>query len=130
MNLPEPLVYYRKRAGSMQLDLFWDRHHNVSRLAENQRRRAAGQPALSKDEFAAQLARASALARLKRRKHVWGMYHYRAGATNMVNGRRLRGGLQLALAWCLDGTRLRHGVRNALRARVARRSRARELPIA
>jgi glycosyltransferase involved in cell wall biosynthesis len=130
MNLPEPLVYYRKRAGSMQLDLFWDRHHNVSRLAENQRRRANGQPPLSKDQFAAQLACASALTRLKRRKQVWGMYHYRAGATNMVNGRRLRGGLELALAWCLDGTRFRHGVRNALRSRTTRGSRAHELPIA
>jgi hypothetical protein len=61
---------------------------------------------------------------------VWGMYYYRAGATNMVNGRRLRGGLELALAWCLDGTRFRHGVRNALRSRATRGSRAHELPIA
>jgi glycosyltransferase involved in cell wall biosynthesis len=123
MNLPEPLVYYRKRAGSMQLDLFWDRHRNVTRLAENQRRRARGQTPIGRDEFAAQLASEPAWRRLMRRKRVWGMYWYRAGATDVVNGRRLRGGAELALAGTLDGARLRRGVRSALRARLSRASR-------
>jgi glycosyltransferase involved in cell wall biosynthesis len=117
MNLPEPLVYYRKRAGSMQLDLFWDRHRNVTRLAENQRRRVAGEAPIGRDEFAAELASAPVLTRLRRRKRVWGMYYYRAGATDMVNGRRLRGILELALASVLDGARLRAGVQNLIRAR-------------
>lgn len=117
MNLPEPLVYYRKRAGSMQLDLFWDRHRNVTRLAENQRRRARGQAQLSKQEFAARLAAEPTWRRLMRRKRVWGMYYYRAGATDMVNGRRLRGGAELALASTLDGARLRHGLQRVLRGR-------------
>jgi glycosyltransferase involved in cell wall biosynthesis len=115
MNLPEPLVYYRKRAGSMQLDLFWERHRNVTRLWANQRRRAQGQAPLSREQFAAQESSASAWTRLIRRKRVWGMYYYRAGATNMVNGHRLRGSLELALASVLDGTRFRRGLRNLRR---------------
>ena len=126
MNLPEPLVYYRKRAGSMQLDLFWDRHRNVLRLAENQRRRARGQALLNKDEFAAQLAAEPARARFRRRKRALGMLYYRSGATDMVNGRRVRGSLELMLSWILDGTRFRSGLRNMLRARPLRRSRARQ----
>jgi glycosyltransferase involved in cell wall biosynthesis len=123
MNLSEPLVYYRKRAGSMQLDLFWDRHRNVMRLVENQQRRANGQDVLSAEEFAAQQARASAWLRFRRRRQAWGMFYYRAGATDMVNGRRLRGALALALASMLDGRRLRSGVGNAVRARLRRGSR-------
>jgi glycosyltransferase involved in cell wall biosynthesis len=130
INLPEPLVYYRKRAGSMQLDLFWERHRNVTRLAENQRRRADGLTPISRDEFAAQQASASAWTRLRRRKRVWGMYYYRAGATNMVNGRRIRGGGELILASILDGTRLRSGVLGVLRSRPVGHARAQELPIA
>jgi glycosyltransferase involved in cell wall biosynthesis len=121
MNLPEQLVYYRKRAGSMQLDLFWERHRNVTRLWANQRRRAQGQEPLSSDQFAAQEASASARVRLIRRKRVWGMYYYRAGATDMVNGHRLRGAFELALASVLDGTRFRRGVRG-LRGSKWRRS--------
>jgi glycosyltransferase involved in cell wall biosynthesis len=130
INLPEPLVYYRKRAGSMQLDLFWERHHNVTRLAENQRRRAGGLQPVSSDEFAAQQASASAWTRLRRRKRVWGMYYYRAGATNMVNRQRIRGSLELMLASLLDSTRLRSGVLGVLRSRPMRQPRAQQLPIA
>lgn len=130
MNLPEQLVYYRKRAGSMQLDLFWERHRNVTRLWANQHRRARGQAPLSREEFAAQEASASAWIRLIRRKRVWGMYYYRAGATDMVNGRRLRGGLELVLASILDGTRFRGGLRNLRRRRLSRDARARRAHVA
>jgi len=123
MNLPEPLVYYRKRAGSMQLDLFWDRHRNVTRLAENQRRRARGEAPIGRDEFAAQLASEPMWRRVMRRRRVWGMYYYRAGATDLVNGRRLRGGIELALACTLDSARLRRGVQGALRVRRSRAAR-------
>lgn len=120
INLPEPLVYYRKRAGSVQLSRFWDQRQGVLRLAENQRRRAVGEAPVGRDEFAAQLASASAFERLRRRKRVWGMYYYRAGATNMINGRRLRGCMELVLASIMDGRRVRAGVRNAVRARLSR----------
>jgi glycosyltransferase involved in cell wall biosynthesis len=130
MNLPEQLVYYRKRAGSMQLDLFWERHRNVTRLWANQRRRAQGQAPLSREEFAAQEASASAWIRLIRRKRVWGMYYYRAGATDMVNGHRLRGSLELALASVLDGTRFRGGLRNLRHRRLSRAARARRAHVA
>ena len=54
INLPEPLVYYRKRAGSMQLDSFWDKQHGAWRVAENQRRRVVGKDPIGPAEFAAQ----------------------------------------------------------------------------
>jgi glycosyltransferase involved in cell wall biosynthesis len=122
VNLAEPLVYYRKRAGSVQLDRFWDQRQGVLHLTENQRRRAAGEAPIGHEEFVAQLAAASAWKRLKRRRKVWGMYYYRLGATNMVNGRRLKGGVQLSLASLMDSTRLRAGVVNAAKARLPRKS--------
>jgi glycosyltransferase involved in cell wall biosynthesis len=124
INLPEPLVYYRKRAGSVQLARFWDQRQGVLRLSENERRRVSGQAPIGADEFAAQLASAPAWERLRRRKNVWGMYYYRIGATDMVNGRRVRGALELLLASMLDWARLRAGVRNALRARLSRARRS------
>jgi glycosyltransferase involved in cell wall biosynthesis len=120
INVPEPLVYYRKRAGSVQLARFWDQRQGVLRLTENQRRRAAGQPPIGHEEFAARLASASSWKRLRRRRKVLGMYYYRVGGTNVVNGHRLRGSWQLLLASVMDGTRLRSGVLNALRARLPR----------
>jgi glycosyltransferase involved in cell wall biosynthesis len=124
INLPEPLVYYRKRAGSMQLDSFWDKQQGAWRVAENQRRRVAGKDPIGPEEFAAQLASAPAWQRFTRAKNVWGMYYYRVGATDMVNGRCLRGGWELLLASLLDGARLRAGVRNAARARRSRVARS------
>lgn len=126
MNLPEPLVYYRKRAGSMQLSLFWDRHQNALRLTENQRRRVAGEAPISRAEFAAHLASAPPWRRLKRRTRALGMYYYRLGAAHMVNGRRLRGALELALASTMDWARLRSGLAGAVRTRLSRKRNARE----
>ena len=130
MNLPEPLVYYRKRAGSVQLARFWDQQRGVLRLSENQRRRAAGQAPISSEEFAARLAAAPRWRRLKRARHVRGMYYYRIGANDMVNGRRLRGAGRLLLASLLDMGRVRSGVRNAMRAghRAPQLRRARQRP--
>ncbi|MGA2321424.1 MAG: glycosyltransferase family 2 protein [Solirubrobacteraceae bacterium] len=125
INLPEPLVYYRKRAGSVQHDRFWDLQQNVLRLTENERRRAAGQAPIGRDEFASLQASAPLWRRFRRRKRAWGFYYYRAGSADMVNGRPVRGGLELLLASLLDGARLRAGVRNAVRARLPRQSRAR-----
>lgn len=120
--LPEPLVYYRKRPGSAQLTTFWSQRQNAWRLMENQRRRANGQAPIGREEFAAQLASAPVWKRFKRRKRLWGLYYYRAGATDFVNGRRLRGGLELVLASVMDGRRLRSGVRSAVRTRFSRES--------
>jgi glycosyltransferase involved in cell wall biosynthesis len=122
--LSEPLVYYRKRADSVQLAHFWDQRQGVMRLTENQRRRAHGEAPIGREEFAAQLASDPAWTRFRRRMHLLGLYYYRAGATDVVNGRRLRGAMELLLAAILDGERLRSGVRNAVRARLSRESRA------
>jgi glycosyltransferase involved in cell wall biosynthesis len=124
INLPELLVYYRKRAGSMQLDRFWDKEQGALRVAENQRRRATGRAPIGYEEFAAQMASAAAWVRFRRRKRILGMYHYRSGAAHMVNGRRVRGGAKLLLAGLLDGALVRAGIRNVLRGRRSRESSA------
>jgi glycosyltransferase involved in cell wall biosynthesis len=121
--LPEPLVYYRKRAGSVQIAQFWDQREGVMRLTENQRRHARGQAPISREEFAVRLAADPALKRFKRRMHLLGLYYYRAGATDVVNGHRVRGAFELALASVLDGQRLRSGIRGVLRARRSREAR-------
>jgi glycosyltransferase involved in cell wall biosynthesis len=120
ITVPEPLVYYRKRAGSMQLHFFWDKQEGTLRATENLRRRLRDEPPLSRDEFAAQLASAPARERFRRRRRALGMYYYRAGAANAVNGHRIRGGAQLVLSATMDWSRLRAGVLNALRARAGR----------
>jgi glycosyltransferase involved in cell wall biosynthesis len=121
--LPERLVYYRKRRGSAQLTTFWGQRENAWRLMVNERRRAEGQAPIGREEFAAQLASAPAWKRFRRRTRLWGLYYYRAGATDIVNGRRLRGAGKLMLAAVMDGRRLRSGVRSAVRTRLSRRSR-------
>ena len=113
----EPLVYYRKRAGSVQLARFWDKQLGELRIVENQRRRAAGEALIGREEFEAQLAAAPLAQRVKRRQRALGMYFYRSGAAQMVNGRRLRGGARLLLSSALDWQRVRAGALNVLRAR-------------
>jgi len=125
INLPEPLVYYRKRAGSVQLDRFWDKEQGVLHAAENQRRRATGRAPISSQEFAAQLASEPAWVRFRRRKRAMAMYYYRSGAAQTVNGRRVRGGAQLLLAGFLDTALVRAGVLNVVRSRISRPSDAR-----
>jgi GT2 family glycosyltransferase len=120
LNLPESLVYYRKRAGSMQLERFWDKQRGAWRVAENQRRRLRGEPPLGREEFAAQLAAAPAWERLRRRRKTLGMYCYRAGSAQIVNGQRVRGGGRLLAAAVLDTGRLRAGVLGAVRGRWRR----------
>lgn len=117
LNLPQPLVYYRKRAGSMQLERFWDKQRGAWRVAENQRRRLTGEPPLDREQFAAQLAAAPAWERWRRHRKTLGMYHYRAGSAQIVNGHRLRGGARLLASAALDGGRLRAGVLGVVRGR-------------
>ena len=117
LNIPEPLVCYRKRAGSVQFSRFWDLRQDVMRLTVNQRRLAGGQDPLGREEFAAQLAAAPPRERFKRRRQLWGFYYYKLGSTHMVNDSRVRGGLELALASVLDPARVRAGIANTLGAR-------------
>jgi glycosyltransferase involved in cell wall biosynthesis len=126
LNIPEPLVYYRKRAGSVQFSRFWDLRQDVMRLTVNQRRLANGEAPIGREEYAAQLARAPARERLRRRRQLWGFYYYKLGSTHVVNGSRIRGGLELALASVLDPARVRAGVANAVRGRRPRRLAARK----
>jgi hypothetical protein len=120
VNVPEPLVYYRKRAGSMQMDLFWDKQRGAWRVAENQRRRLTGQQPIGAREFAAQLATEPARERFRRRRQTTGMYYYRRGAAHFVNGQRARGAAELLLSSVMDAGRLRAGALGALRARLSR----------
>jgi glycosyltransferase involved in cell wall biosynthesis len=117
LNLTEQLTYYRKRAGSMQIARFWDLHNNQDRLAENGRRRVEGLPVLTAAEFSAQLASQPVSARLRRRRRLYGALYYRTGAADVVNGRWLRGGAELALGTVLDARRVRSGLMAALHAR-------------
>lgn len=120
ITVSEPLVYYRKRAGSVQLARFWDKHQNDLRVVENERRRAAGRAPIGREEFAAQLASAPLRQRFRRRRQALGAYYYRLGAANTANRRLVRGGAELVLAAIMDGGRVRAGVRSALRSRGAR----------
>lgn len=121
INMPEQLVYYRKRAGSVQLAHFWGQLEGLWHLAENQRRAAKGLGPIDREEFTAIQAAHPLSKRIKRRKWAWGMYYYRLGATHVVNGKRLRGGSELLLSSALDFARVRAGVRNALNSRLGRR---------
>jgi glycosyltransferase involved in cell wall biosynthesis len=114
INIPEPLVYYRKRAGSVQFDRFWELRQDVQRLTVNRRRQASGQAPIGREEFAAQLAAAPAWERFNRRRRLRGFYYYKLGSTHIVNERRIRGGLELGLAALLDPGRVRAGVMNAI----------------
>jgi hypothetical protein len=49
------------------------------------------------------------------------MYYYRRGATNMVNGRRVRGAGELALSAALDPGRVRSGALGIIRQRFPSR---------
>jgi glycosyltransferase involved in cell wall biosynthesis len=120
LSLPEPLFYYRKRAGSVQLASFWDKRKGALHLSENERRRAAGAPPVTREQFDAQLAAAPPLARVQYRRRAFGAYYYRAGAMNIVNDRRAHGALQLALAALMSPALVRAGVRNFLRTRRVR----------
>jgi hypothetical protein len=120
INLPEPVVYYRKRAGSVQLASFWNKQEGLQRLAENQRRRAAGRDPLGAQEFAALRAAAPIRERLRSRRLALGNYYYRRGAANAVNGHRVRGASELLVSAIMDSARVRAGVLGAVRARLSR----------
>jgi glycosyltransferase involved in cell wall biosynthesis len=115
--IPEPLIYYRKRAGSVSIARFWDVRQGASHQRENQRRRANGQSPISKEQFEAELAAQPLRVRLRRRRHVWAKYYYHVGAQNMVNRRRVQGALQLTLAGIMNAPLVWAGMRNVLRTR-------------
>lgn len=119
--VPERLVYYRKRIGSIQFACFTEQRAELARLVENRRRERSGLSALDREAFAAHQARASKITSLRRRLHMAGMYHYRVGAARVVNGKRLRGGIDLLLASCLDSRRVGAGLKGALTHTIGRR---------
>jgi glycosyltransferase involved in cell wall biosynthesis len=121
LALAEPLVYYRKRSGSIQLARFADKESGVARLTENRRRAAMNLRPLSSDAFEEQLAAAPFLMRLRRRRSFLGAYHYRTGAACMVNGQRSRGAFHLLMASGLDRRRLTAGIKSALAHRLSSR---------
>jgi hypothetical protein len=114
VNMYVPLVYYRKRRGSMQHTLFWQQQDNLLRVSENMRRRAAGTTELTFDQFRKQLSRAPCKERLTRRRTNQGKYHYRRGSTDIVNGSWLSGATQLGLAAALEPRRTTSGIARAL----------------
>lgn len=121
--VPEQLVYYRKRAGSMQLDQFSAMQAGTARLAENRRRERDGLPPIDAETYASEKADVSQIARLGERRYVAGMYYYRVGSVRIVNGQRFRGAWNLLLASCLDGSRVRSGLKRTI-GQAVRRSRA------
>jgi glycosyltransferase involved in cell wall biosynthesis len=117
MCVPEPLINYRKRAGSIQVAQFWEKQQSAMHLRLNLRRRAKGEPPISREQFDAQLAAEPMRRRLRRRRLWLGAYYNRVGGMNFVNGRRVTGASQLALAAIMDNSRVRHGLRRYLRTR-------------
>jgi glycosyltransferase involved in cell wall biosynthesis len=115
LALAEPLIHYRKRPGSIQLQRFSNKQQGRARLAANRRRMGENLPPLDAQEFQAQLAAAPLLKRLKRKIYVRGAYHYRVGTASSVNGQRVRGLLHLSLATVLDRRRVRSSVKRVLR---------------
>lgn len=126
ITVPEPLTYYRKRDGSMQIDRYWHQRDELPRLALNQQRRAAGDAPLDRQAFARLLASASTRLRFRRWRLDWGKYYYRAGAVAIVNGHRTRGLAQLALASLMDTGRVRAGLANAWQFRLRERRSSRD----
>ena len=113
LNLPEPLLLYRKRPGSLQLMSFASQNEGLARLEVNRLRQRDGLPPLDVRQYEAMLAAAPLRSRLRRRLQMAGMFHYRKGAMELANGRRMRGGLRMAMAAVLDPRRVRDGLRLA-----------------
>ena len=115
--VPEPLVLYRKRPGSVQVSIFRTQQEQLERLALNERRAGVGEPPLDAAAFARHLAAQPLPARVRRRLRWAGTHAYRVGAMEAVNGHRLRGGARLAGAMLLDPGRVWAGVEAAWHSR-------------
>ena len=118
--VPEPLVLYRKRAGSMQLSFFRGQQEGLAHFAGDRQRALQGLPPLGRDEWLALRAADPAWRRLRRRLRLEGLRHYRIGAVAAANGHRFAGGLHLGAAVVLDPSRVISGVRSAVATRRAR----------
>jgi glycosyltransferase involved in cell wall biosynthesis len=117
VNLPEPLLLYRKRLGSLQMVQFFSQTAGLLRLEENLERRRDGRPPVDEEAYATLLAEQPWWRRARRRLRLVGMYHYREGAVALANHKRLAGGLHLMLALVFDGGRVWEGLRGARQIR-------------
>jgi len=117
LALADPLIYYRKRFGSKQVNMREDKLAEGRRFAVNRRRAGHGLPPLSAAAYREQLSSEPIRDRWKRRAREVGTYNYRVGTVSFANGKRLRGALRLVVAAVFDRSRLESGVRQALRYR-------------
>lgn len=116
--VPEPLVRYRKRFGSLLQTEAQYKDRGRRRLARNWRRAGEGLPPLSAEEFQSELdAELDAVPlsrRMRRRARAFGRRHYRVGAVCAVNGQPVRGVLHLLLAVIFARRHVSAGVGRAL----------------
>jgi glycosyltransferase involved in cell wall biosynthesis len=112
--VPEPLVHYRKRFGSMQGIRTEDKDIGRQRFARNWRRAGEGLPPLSTEEFQAELDAVPLSRRMRRRARAFGKRHYRVGAMCAVNGQPVRGVLHLLLAVVFARRHVTAGVARAV----------------
>ena len=115
ITMPEQLIHYRKRAGSMQQSLFWRQQGHLLRISENHKRRAAGVADLSAEEFHKRLAAEPVSVRLRRRRHDLAKYYYRRGSVRVVNHKVARGVGDLLISGMLDTRRVFNGVAGVAR---------------
>ena len=116
LNLPDELFLYRKKRGGLMQTVFWKQQVNELRVTENRKRAREGLEPLSFEAFTRHLHQEPRRLRWSRWRQWYGTYFYRFGASNLVNGRRAMGGVQLAIAAALEPARVKAGL-----ARYARR---------
>jgi glycosyltransferase involved in cell wall biosynthesis len=127
--VPEPLVRYRKRFGSMQGVAAADKDRGRRRLAANWRRAGEGLPPLSAEEFQSELDAVPLYRRVRRRARAFGRRHYRVGAVSAVNGQPVRGALHLLVAAVFARRHVSAGVRRAFAAQLQRVHRVAARPL-
>jgi len=96
-----------------------DQHVSFSRIAVNMRRKRLGMPPLGPREFTEIRAARSRFERYEEFKWCVAKFLYRSGAVQLANGRSLRGGMRLALAFPLAPRLVSSGVGRYLHLRDA-----------
>jgi glycosyltransferase involved in cell wall biosynthesis len=115
LTLPVVLVRYRKHAQSisMRRRQVWEQQIELSRIGDNLRRRRLGQSPVDSAEFRRAYANRPWLERQRTARYAWGRFFYRTGAAQLINGRRLRGGVRLAASALLAPSLIVAGLRRA-----------------
>jgi hypothetical protein len=91
-----------------------DQHASLLRIEENMRRTRLGMAPVGPREFTQMQAARSRSERYRELKYCVGKSLYRSGAVQIANGRSLRGGIRLALAFPLVPRQVISGVRRTL----------------